>query len=312
MISIITPSLNRASMIVEAIDSVLAQDYPQVEHIIMDGGSTDGTLEVLAKYPHLRVVSEPDRGMYDAINKGIQLANGEVIGLLNSDDYYTPNVFAGVVDTLYENSTCDALAGKAIWFQETPEGEYQEIRMFPAMTGDRFLYRLTMGNPVINAWFFRRQVFSDIGLFDLRYSIASDREFLIRLALRSKKIVTLDKTLYHYRSHPGSMTINLSDTGEAPYIFETRAIAEDYLSREEIDKNDRKILKEWHSESTADQCAAALRRGALRASIDYSFRGMRYNILWPAKFMNREIPRAVRLFRRNLRGLDHHTNAPTS
>ncbi len=69
LISIITPCLNRAEFIAEAVESVLSQDYPNVEHIIMDGGSTDGTLEVLKRYPHLRVVSEPDEGMYTAINK---------------------------------------------------------------------------------------------------------------------------------------------------------------------------------------------------------------------------------------------------
>ena len=83
--SIITPCLNARSFIAEAIESVLAQQIPDVEHIIMDGGSTDGTLEILKKYPHLVVVSGPDHGMYDAINQGIGISNGEWIGLLNAD-----------------------------------------------------------------------------------------------------------------------------------------------------------------------------------------------------------------------------------
>src|SRR4030066_1952836 len=92
-VSIITPSYNRAGMIETAIQSVLSQNFPEVEHIIIDGGSTDGTLDVLKKYPHLRVVSEPDQGMYDALNKGLNLATGEIIGFLNTDDYYAPSVF---------------------------------------------------------------------------------------------------------------------------------------------------------------------------------------------------------------------------
>ena len=77
---------DRAGTVGRAIESVLAQNHPAVEHIIVDGGSTDGTQEVLARYSHLRVLSGPDRNLYDAINKGVRLARGEVVGLLNSDD----------------------------------------------------------------------------------------------------------------------------------------------------------------------------------------------------------------------------------
>ena len=94
-ISIITPCLNRAHMVEDAIVSVIEQDYPNVEHIIVDGGSTDNTLEILRKYPTLRVVSEHDKGLYDGLNKGIRLATGEIIGHLNSDDLYAPDVFKG-------------------------------------------------------------------------------------------------------------------------------------------------------------------------------------------------------------------------
>ena len=82
------PCLNRVNLIREAIESVLAQDYPNFEHIVIDGGSTDGTLDVLREYRHLKLISEPDNGLYDAVNKGIRLAQGELIGWLNSDDVY--------------------------------------------------------------------------------------------------------------------------------------------------------------------------------------------------------------------------------
>ena len=97
LISIITPCLNRANFIEEAIESVLDQISPNVEHIIMDVGSTDGTLELLNNYPHLRIISQPDRGMCEAFNKVIQIASGEVIGFLNTDDFNEPNVFASIV-----------------------------------------------------------------------------------------------------------------------------------------------------------------------------------------------------------------------
>ena len=86
--SIITACLNRREFIGAAIESVLAQNYPEFEHWIIDGGSSDGTLEVLNRYPHLNVLSEPDRGVYDAWNKGIDRASGDVVSILNSDDVY--------------------------------------------------------------------------------------------------------------------------------------------------------------------------------------------------------------------------------
>src|SRR5262245_2614541 len=93
-ISIVTPSFNQARYIGKTIESVSAQRYPDVEHIVIDGGSRDGTLDVLAGHPHLRVISEPDRGHADAVNKGFRLATGEIWAFLNSDDTLVPGALA--------------------------------------------------------------------------------------------------------------------------------------------------------------------------------------------------------------------------
>ena len=89
-ISIVTPTYNRAHLLEAALLSVLAQGWSDTEHIVVDGMSSDGTVELLARYPHLRVIREPDSGLYEALNKGIRAATGEVIGHLNSDDEYLP------------------------------------------------------------------------------------------------------------------------------------------------------------------------------------------------------------------------------
>src|SRR5688572_1037654 len=100
LVSIVTPSLNQGRYLDEAIRSVQGQDYPRLEHVVVDGGSTDETLDVLRRHPHLRWVSEPDGGQSDAVNKGFRLARGEIFGWLNADDYYLPGAVAAAVAVL--------------------------------------------------------------------------------------------------------------------------------------------------------------------------------------------------------------------
>ena len=101
-LSILTPSYNQGDFIEKNINSVMNQDWDDIEHIILDGGSTDNTLSILKKYPHLKWVSEPDEGQADALNKGLQMASGDIVGWINSDDYYEANIFREVI-TIFEN-----------------------------------------------------------------------------------------------------------------------------------------------------------------------------------------------------------------
>jgi Glycosyltransferases involved in cell wall biogenesis len=102
IVSIVTPSLDQGRFIEETIKSVLEQDYPRLEHIVVDGGSTDETLDVLRRYPHLTWISEPDAGQADAVNKGFGMARGDVFGWLNADDLYLPGAVSVAVQALRE------------------------------------------------------------------------------------------------------------------------------------------------------------------------------------------------------------------
>jgi len=163
IITIITPSLNRAKFIEEAIKSVLNQDYPKVEHIIMDGGSTDGTLEVCKKYPHLKVISEPDDGLYYAINKGLMIAKGEIIGVLNTDDYYDPNIFGLIAKTFVKNPNIDAVSGGSIVFETDTQGNKKKLLEHECIYPHNLLRRATIEESSFNAWFFRKRLFDDLG-----------------------------------------------------------------------------------------------------------------------------------------------------
>ena len=122
-ISIVTPTFNGMATLRETIESVLAQDYKNWEHIVMDGGSTDGTVDLLRTYSHLQWVSEKDRGHYHAMNKGIERASGDVVAILNADDCYRPYALSKVARAFAEHPDWDALFCDVVFV----DGEGQEI-----------------------------------------------------------------------------------------------------------------------------------------------------------------------------------------
>lgn len=122
---------------------------------MVDGGSTDGTLKILDKYNHLNVVSEKDHGVYDAINKGIRIANGAIIGFLNTDDYYQPNVFGLIVQTFLYQSLVDAVVGAADLFLDLPNNSRERFEVYPAIAENELIYRATRGAPIFMPGFSR-------------------------------------------------------------------------------------------------------------------------------------------------------------
>lgn len=179
-ISVVTVCFNSADTIQGTIRSVLSQTYPEVEHIVVDGASTDGTLEVIARYRDrlAKVVSEPDGGIYDAMNKGIELASGEVIGFLNADDVYADDEVLTRVAGCIEGEGLDALYGDVGFFRSaSPEvtvRRYRSVRFRP----DRIAWGWMPAHPTL---FVRRAVFERYGNFRTDYRIAGDFEFVARV-----------------------------------------------------------------------------------------------------------------------------------
>ena len=148
LLSIITPVYNRVDFIEKAIRSVQNQDYPSVEHLIIDGGSDDGTHEILTRYPHIKLTSEPDKGVFDAMNKGIQRARGEILGFLNSDDVYEPYIFNEVMRVFKDNPEVMAINGGAKVVRETMTENTMDSRYFPPISTDDIYERTTLGSPI--------------------------------------------------------------------------------------------------------------------------------------------------------------------
>jgi len=182
-ISIITVCYNSAETIRDTIQSALEQDYSNIEYIIVDGASNDGTLSIIQEYTNQisKVISEPDKGIYDAMNKGIQLATGDVIGILNSDDFFDyPSVVSDIANQFKLNTKVDLIFGDLVFVQ--PSDLHKIVRFY---NSDKFrAWKLRFGwMPPHTASFIKRTVYEQVGLFNLKYKIAADYEFFVRMLL---------------------------------------------------------------------------------------------------------------------------------
>lgn len=259
LISIVTPVLNREKFIAEALESVRVQDYSPIEHIVIDGGSTDGTLKILGRCQGLKVHSAPDHGVYDALNRGIGLASGEIIGLLNSDDYYEPGTFATIAGILQRDPSMAAVSGGSRVFERSISGVETTRCVHPAVTQDSLLERSTLGAPTINSFFFRRSVFEEIGSFGTAYLVAADKDWLIRLWSANLKLESIDRVFYHYRFHEDSMTIHNDLIKRIPARLESLGIAESYLSRSGCPRALLRACRQWHSRDSIELVAAGIK-----------------------------------------------------
>lgn len=296
IISIITPSLNRAGLIVSAIESVLAQDLPAFEHIIVDAGSTDETPRVLRQYPHLKVICEADQGMYDALNKGLALATGEIIGFLNTDDLYAENIFSRVTEN-FEDPTVMGLTGRAIVFSDLDNGEVTIANSYDPRERS-LIENLTGAGAFFNAWFYRRSTFKEIGKFNPGYRIAGDRDFMLRFALNNLKYVAIDDLVYKYRMHQQSLTFARNSDQRARSADEHLAMIRHYLDNSNIPPAIRKLLIQLQTSETVDMAARSIWSGSYERFMHYSLIGIRHNPFWLLRLLRYVFGRGVAMLAR--------------
>ena len=206
-ISVITPSFNQANFIERTIRSILDQDvnFP-LEYIVVDGGSTDGTLDILEKYKNrLNFISEQDEGQSDAVNKGITMASGEIIGWLNSDDVYLPGTLQKVADHFEVNPALQWLYGYCRTIDENDEEIRGWITCYKKNRSRRFNYKRLLTENFISqpAVFFRKDAFLKSGPLDLSQHYAMDFDLWLRLSRLSPPLV-LNDYLASFRLHGSS------------------------------------------------------------------------------------------------------------
>jgi len=176
-LSIITVSLNSAEYIEETILSVLNQDYPDFEYIIIDGGSTDGTLDIIEKYKQQLTYfcSEPDNGLYDAMNKGIKRATGDIVGIINSDDYYFPGTFS-TVNKAFKGKSLDS---HIFW----GDVEYEIKGTVKGFRPQKTKIGAFAPHP---SMFCPRKIYERIGLYDTSFRLLGDYDFMYRAINKNK------------------------------------------------------------------------------------------------------------------------------
>ena len=184
-ISIITVCYNREKTIRDSIESVLAQDCPEVEYIVVDGASTDGTLKIVDEYAQRidHILSEPDKGMYEALNRGIRMATGDIIGLLHSDDvFFQPTTLSRVLRR-FEETGADLVYGDGLFVD--PDDPQRVVRNW--IGGNYHRWKVRYGwLPLHTTCFIRRTVMERCGLYDESYKIAADSDLLFRYLLDGK------------------------------------------------------------------------------------------------------------------------------
>ena len=208
-VSIITVSFNSAHTIADTIQSVLNQDYPDIEYIIVDGNSSDGTVQIIRHYENQisKWISEKDQGMYDAMNKGISMATGDVIGILNSDDVYmNQHVISDLMGLMHEKNAKVVFADLILVDQEDSN---KVLRYYDSghFHPNKFKYGWMPAHPTV---FVKREVYEAVGKFSTTYQIAADYEMLIRmLAIQKVRYAYLPKPIVRMRSG-GASTSGLS------------------------------------------------------------------------------------------------------
>lgn len=198
-VSIITVCFNIAETIEDTIKSVLSQEYKDIEHVVVDGGSTDGTLDIIKRYKNniAKVISEPDNGIYEAMNKGIKSSTGDIIATLNSDDVYADQTIVGQIVEFMQSNSLDAVYGDLVYIDQNNADRVTRFWKAGKYKKGAFSYGWVLPHPT---FFCRKNIFERFGYFNDKLQVAADFELLLRFVEKHQiKIGYLPKVIVKMR-----------------------------------------------------------------------------------------------------------------
>lgn len=280
-ITLLTPCLNRADLIEAMLRSVAAQHYPGLRHIVVDGGSTDGTLDVLARHASVTVARQVSRGSHEAMNEGLPLVETPVVGFLNTDDLLLPGVLRRAGEAFGADPGLQALRFRAALFERADDDRIEATAEIVEPAAEHRLDELLHGTPGFNAWFFRTETVRALGGFDTAFDVAGDRELLLRLLRSGAKIQTLPLLGYAYRRHAGSRTLDHGARLRLAILADHVAIARKHLPG--AGPALRGPLADWHAFETARLGLQHVKAGAIGAAIGLAAAAFAADPTWPAR-----------------------------
>lgn len=258
MLTLITATLNAGRYIEQAFRSV--PRTASIQHVVVDGGSTDDTLTICAKFPSVETAVVTGCSIYEAWNIGIERAHGDYVMFLNADDELAEGAAETVAARFIADPAADIVAGRALMVDRAAPDVAP--RVLVAVPGGKLdVAELALGVPAINAMAFRRSLFARQGRFETAYRIAGDRAFLLRLALHAPatKVATADAELYRYYAHSGSLTLQRGLEQRLRIARDHLALSKDLLGTRPAAQAAR-VLRHWRRREAAVatlRCAAA-------------------------------------------------------
>jgi glycosyltransferase involved in cell wall biosynthesis len=299
-VSVITPALNAAATLPAALQS-LAQQSASYEAILIDGGSADDTVAIALDAPKVRVVSAPGTSIYEAINRGIAEARAPAICLLNADDTLVPGALATLADALSRHPEAGIARGRPRFVELDARGVCVPRAEVDQETNRPLSIELLLRGPcAINSLCIRREVFTRVGSLDPEFSLAADRDWMLRAHLAGIGITEVDQPVYRYLIHAGSSTLDRDRRNFALIRREHLAIAARHLlniaegSVGPFEHSVVTALKRWHAAETAMLCRHLGRHGEWGKTGTIMHRAFRIDPYWPATLIMDVFSRVTR------------------
>ena len=294
-ISVVIPVLNGVNTLEHAIQSVLQQNYPAIELIILDAGSTDGTLDIIQRYAaHIYYWhSKPDGSAYLAINMGADKATGAIIAQLMADDWFEPGIFSVIANAYVENPQADIFScgGQFVAWDDKIQQNKTLVVYNTRAALDLNFYNVCFAIPAMSSRFLTKTLINQIGLFQPidpqgKHIFSADREFLLRAIASGSTNHIVEQVGHTYFAHPGSATFGKNRATQVKICLEHMAIAESYLEKTSLTSQQYAILRYWYLDQSVRYVLFKLMQFDLRNAWQVAKNGtQKFKFRWPVALL---------------------------